>query len=586
MGILFEETETGVGSETEAGTLGAQEIISGNVKPQRRVCLHESRFFQKIMGMIVPKAKGQIRAAIKLIQLRPSMLILISCLLLFVTTLALVLLRVLQPNARYAWLVAAGGALLAMISVFVWLTQMPFDLILPAWQPVTLFMTPILFRADGISWALAMSVAALTLSIMLTSVTRQVFVNSLSWAGTLALGGMGILAATANNPLTLLLVWASVDLIELLSQLSSVEGEANNERVVISFSTRAFGIGLLIWANILSIAGGSTFDFQSMPANAGIFLVIAAGLRLGVYPLHLPYSAESVLRRGFGTGLRLVGAVASLSVLGHVQILPTNFTPFLIFLAIVAAIYGGWMWLRAPDELNGRPYWVIGVSSLAILSALSGNPIGVAAWSSALVLVGGALFLASVHNQWLNRAMLVGAWSLSALPFSLTASAWLGSLGWFLPLVIVAQGLIVAGFVRHALRPAGRDSLESQPGWTRIAHPAGIGLLLVFQLLLGWVGWDGALQVGAWLQAIIASLLTVGLVWAARRFRIFNPVRAHWVTTAESRLNSLYQGFWSLYRGLARISQAIIVTLEGEGGVMWTLLFLVLFISLLSQGIR
>ncbi|NOH03839.1 MAG: hypothetical protein HND47_18680 [Chloroflexi bacterium] len=321
-----------------------------------------------------------------------------------------------------------------------------------------------------------------------------------------------------------------------------------------------------------------------MPPNASVYLVLAAGLRLGVYPLHLPYSSESALRRGFGTGLRLVGAVSSLSVLGHLQLIPAGFTPVLMFFAVLAAVYGGWMWLRAPDELNGRPYWVIGMASLAILSALSGNRIGPAAWSAALILVGGALFLASVQNLWLNRAMLVGAWSLSSLPFSLTAGAWLGSLGLFLPLVIAAQGLIVAGFVRHALRPAGRDSLDSQPGWTRAVYPAGIGLLLFFQLLMGWLGWDGALQIGAWLQALIASLLTVGLVWASRRFRIFNPVRAHWVTAAESRLNSLYQWLWSLYRGLARLSQAVIVTLEGEGGIMWTLLFLALFISLLAQG--
>lgn len=525
-------------------------------------------------------------AVIKLLQLSHSMSILISCLLLFGTALVLVILRVFQPNARYAWLVATAGSVLALVSVFVWLARMPFDLVLPPWQPVSLFTSPILFRADGISWAPAMGIAVLTLAIMLTSVTQPVFVNSIAWAGTLTLGGMGILATTANNPLTLLLVWASLDLVELISQLVSVNGPSNNERVVIAFSTRAFGIGLLLWANIVSVAGGSPFDFQSMPAAASGFIVLAVGLRLGVYPLHLPYAADSSLRRGFGTGLRLVGAVSSLSVLGHLQIVATTYTPILMLLAILAALYGGWMWLRAPDELNGRPYWVISLASLAILASLSGNPIGVSAWSSALILVGGALFLASVQNTMLNRAMLIGIWSLSSLPFSLTAGAWLGPLGLFLPLVIAAQALVVAGFVRHALRPGGRDSLDSQPGWTRAVYPVGIGLLLFFQFLLGWIGWDGALQIGAWLQAIIASLLTGGLVWASRRFRIFNPVRAHWVTNAESRLNGLYQGLWTLYRALARISQTVIATLEGEGGIMWTLLFLILFISLLVQGIQ
>lgn len=514
------------------------------------------------------------------------MLILISCLLLFATALALTVLRVLQPNARYAWMVAVGGAILAAASVYIWPAQMPFELVLPAWEPVELFDTPILFSADGISWALALSVAVLTLSMLLTAAVQPVFTNSFSWVGTLVLGGIGILAVTADNPLTLLLIWAALDLIELVTQLGSVQGASNNEKVVTSFATRALGIGLLLWASIVSIADGNAFDFEILSAGSGIFLVLAAGLRLGVLPLHLPYAPESNLRRGFGTSLRLVSAASSLILLGRVSTtgLESVFTPLLTILAIIAGLYGGWMWLRAPDELNGRPYWIIGMAALSTISALSGNPLGAVAWGCALILVGGALFLASIQNTWLNRIMLIGAWSLSSLPFSLTASAWLNSLGWFTPLVIAAQALMMAGFVRHALRPAGRDTLEAQPGWTRAVYPAGILLMIVSQLFLGNFGWDGALQVGAWLHALLASLWTFGLVWATRRFRIFNPVRAHWVTSTAARLNNMYQGLWSLYHALGRLGNAITLTLEGEGGIMWTLLFLALFISLLTQG--
>jgi hypothetical protein len=40
---------------------------------------------------------------------------------------------------------------------------------------------------------------------------------------------------------------------------------------------------------------------------------------------------------------------------------------------------------------------------------------------------------------------------------------------------------------------------------------------------------------------------------------------------------------WILYRALRRISQTATDALEGEGGIMWTLLFLALFISFLAQ---
>lgn len=515
------------------------------------------------------------------------MLILISCLLLFVTALALLVLLVTQPNARYAWLVAVGGGMLALVSVFIWTTQLPFDLVLSAWQPNSVFVNPISFRADGISWPFAVSIASLTLTILLTVVVRPASTNY-PWAGSLALGGLGILAVTANNPLTLLLIWGALDMTELMTQLRSVNGEENSERVVTSFSTRAFGSFLLLWASIVSVSAGNAFDFQSISPASGLYLVAAAGLRLGVLPLHLPYSAESALRRGFGTALRLISAASSLVLLAHVpaESLNSSVTPFLIVLSIAAAIYGGWMWLRAPDELTGRPYWIICVASFSVLSALSGNPLGAVAWGCALVLVGGSLFLSSVQNVWLNRALLVGVWSLSSLPFSLTASAWIGRLGIAIPFVIVAQALLIAGFIRHALRPSGRDSIDSQEIWTRSVYPAGIILLIAVQVLLGFIGWDGALQIGAWLQAVIVSLLTFGLVWATPRLRILNPVRAHWVSSTTSSIGNVYKNFWTLYRLLGRISNAIIVTLEGESGIMWTLLFLILFVSIMTQGVR
>lgn len=514
------------------------------------------------------------------------MLILVTCLLFFITAMALIVLRITQPEARYAWLVAVGGGLLAFVSVFIWLIKLPVELVLPQWQPSELFPTPVFFRADGISWSFAVSIVTLAFAVLLTAVTRPVFSNSLSWAGTLILGGLGVLATTANNPLTLLMIWALLDLAELITQLSSVNGERNNERAVTSFATRALGIGLLLWSYIGSFAGGVPFTFESMPSSATIFLVIAAGLRLGVLPLHLPYTPDSVLRRGFGTSLRLIGALSTLAVLGRIQIVASGSTSFLMILVAAASIYGGWMWLRAPDELNGRPYWMIGTASLAVLSALSGNPTGAAAWSIALLLVGGALFLSSVYNLWLNRALLIGVWSLSSLSFSLTATTWLGSFGFFTVFVLAAQALLMAGYIRHALRTRDSDSLNDQPGWSRVVYPIGIGLLLVIQFLLGFTGWDGALQIGNPIFALIAAFVAAGLIWGSRRFRIFNPIRAHWVTSAGSGINNIYQWLWSVYRGLARLGLTVTETLEGEGGIMWTLLFLILFVSIIVQGIQ
>ena len=518
------------------------------------------------------------------------MLILITVLLLVLTASTLLIIRAIQPGFRFFWLIAVGGALLAWASTWIWLARLPLVFELPPWQPAILFLDSPSFLADGISWPFALGLTTLALAIMLTAVVRQDLTNPLPWAGTLTLTGLGVLAVTSNNTLTLVLVWAALDLAELIAQLGSVDNPSASERVVIGFATRVIGIGLAVWANVISVASGGRVDFLSMSPQAGLYLLVAAGLRLGVLPLHLPYSAESSMRRGVGTAVRLISAASSLILLARIP--PSSvispLTPYLFILTSIAAIYGGWMWLRAPDDLAGRPFWVIGLASLAIAAALRADSAGAAGWGAVLILTGGALFLASVQQVWLNRALLIGVFGLSSLPFSLTAGTWSNDsptffLAW--PFLLAAQTMLIAGFIRHSLRPGVRENIESHPRWARNVYPAGISLLLLTMLALGFIGWDGARQIGNIVTALAVSLLTLGLVWATPRLPFLNPIRAHWVRpSAGLRLDNLYGGLWSFYQTLGRLSATLSATLEGEGGIMWSLLFLAIFISFMSQA--
>lgn len=520
------------------------------------------------------------------------MFILLTVLFLFVTALTLAALQVWRRGLRFAWLIAAGGGFLTWLSILLWQTVMPVMLELPSWEPAGLFADSPLFLADRLAWPYAFSLTAAAVAVILTEVVSDDFPNPLSWAGTLTLTGLGLLAVLADNPLTLALAWAAIDLTELVIQLRAVRGAAASERVVTAFASRAVGIGLLLWAGMVSQAAGASLDFQNTLPQAGLYLLAAAGLRLGVLPLHLPFSSESALRRGFGTLLRIVTAASSLVVLARIPSasMTTGFAPMLLILAAIAAIYGGWMWIRSPDELTGRPFWMIGLASLAVAATLRGNPLGAAAWSVTLILAGGALFLSSFSQKWMNRALLAGAWALSSLPFSPTATGWESGApaNWAVwvsgPFFLLAQGFLISGFIRHARqRPAA--ALESKPIWAGNVYPAGIGLLLLVAISLGWFGWEGALRVGAWTLGLIAAALATALVRLTPRLRILNPARAHWVRpeAGGSRLDAFYRGLWGVYQSLGRLSQGISATLEGEGGVLWTLLMLALFISLLSR---
>ncbi|HLF74122.1 MAG TPA: hypothetical protein VI524_07245, partial [Anaerolineales bacterium] len=410
------------------------------------------------------------------------MFILITTGIFLLTALSLLILRLIVPQFRYTWLVATGGALLAWMSVFVWQVQMPVALQFSIWQPALLFSESPTFVADDIAWAFAASIATLCLAIIITSVVRGNFPNSVRWMGMLVLTAFGVLAVVADNPLTLVLIWAAIDLVELVAQLRFVEGPRLSERVVIAFASRGAGTLILLWADMISAASGQTFDFRFAPPQAGLYLLVAAALRLGVLPLHLPYPSESSLRRGFGTGLRMISAASSLVLLTRIPSISVSspLTPYLLVLVALAAVYGGWMWMRAPDDLTGRPFWLIGMASLAVAAALRANPVGAAAWGYALILAGGALFLASESNTWLTRGMGAGVLGISALPLSLTATGWeSGGAGFWpaWPFLLLSHAMLMAGFIRHSQRTVARTSSEDQPIWGKNVYPIGIGLL-------------------------------------------------------------------------------------------------------------
>jgi hypothetical protein len=525
-----------------------------------------------------------------------KMFILITVLSLFATALTLAILQVTRPNYRFAWLIAAGGSFLTWIGVLLWQARMPLMLDLPLWGSTALFVDSPSFLADRFIWPYALALSTLGLAVILTAVVRENFPAPFPWAGSLTLIGFGLLAVLADNPLTLVLVWAAIDLTELITQLASVDGETASERVVAGFAARMLGIGLLLWAGLSSLWHGTPLDFSAPLPEAGAYLILAAGLRLGVLPLHLSYTTESSVRRGFGTTLRLVSAASSLVILARIpaQGISSPLAPFLLVLAAGASLYGGWMWMRAPDELTGRPYWVIVLASFAIASALRGNPVGSVAWGVALVLVGGALFLSSIQHKNIQRVLLIaGLWGISSLPFSPTASGWESGTvaSWAVwvtwPILLTAQALLAAGFIRHAARPAASVQIDARIVWARNVYPIGIGLPLATLILLGLFGWGGALTLGTLPAGLTVAALTGALLWLTPRLRWLNPVRAHWVQAQgePARLDFFYRALWNFYRALGRLSQSISAVLEGDGGILWALLFLVLFLSLLGPKV-
>ncbi len=515
--------------------------------------------------------------------------------------LAIGILRLTRRSFAYAWLAAALGTLLAWASVFAWQTDLNALVFENIWQPGGLFPVYPVLVVDEIGWVYALSLSALALAVILTAPAQSTGLSASAWVGTLGLTALGIFSFVAANPLTLVMIWTGLDLLELLNTLRLARKPDLSERAVIAFTMRSLGTGFALWAIVTNGAGLLSFD--AISSQSALFLFLAAGLRLGVLPLHLTYRSEPALRRGMGTVLRLAVASSSLVVLARIPVglLGTQAALVLQVFLSLALLYAAWKWLRAPGELSGRPYWMIGLGALSLLAALRGNPAGSVAWGASLVLHGGLVFLYASRQRGLTLAISATMIAFLSLPFTLTASTWQGqsAFEWvFWPFVVAGQVMLTLGFARHLWRNS-ESELQDMPRWAQSAYPLGLLVLAATILLLGLWGWAGALQVGLWPVGLAVGLISTLILAAWWRIdRLSAPLpeseggksfsAAQSSFSYESRLaralESLASLLWSLYRVARRLVDFLSGLLEGDGGLLCTVLVLVLLLILFQSA--
>jgi hypothetical protein len=535
---------------------------------------------------------------------------------LLLAALAMTVIGLLRPRFAYQWLIAIGGALAAWLLVLFARPASPAATggggLLPVvdWSVGQIFVESPAMLCDGVAWVYAMALVTLALVTILTAVARPQ-PDWRPWSSTLTLVGLGLLAVWAGNALTLMLSWILLDVGEFLVLLVQGRHSAQRELAVVTFGGRLLGVLILLWGDLAVRAMGGELTFADIPAQASVYLLVAAGLRLGVLPLQVPFLGELPLRRGLGTALRLVPAAASLTLLARTAIngAPANLTQILLPLTALAAVVGGGLWLTATSELSGRPFWVLGLAALAVGAALRQAPLASLAWGLALLLPGALLFLFSARRRgdrryWPWLAIPVLGWlSLTALPFT---PIWAGSLVYgaqfgrpeagFWPwstavLFLGAHALLLAGYMRHALQ-LGEPLLRLER-WVGVVYPVGLALLVMLLVVLGrelpakelteLSGW------WRWVGGGLAAAFGVGIWFLTRRWLREAPSPAEGEAPAQEpapawarfvSLRWLYQLGWNIYRLIGRGLEAATLVMEGDGGLLWALLLLLLVVSL------
>ena len=440
------------------------------------------------------------------------MFLFIPVILLFFSSVTILFLQQFRRGYGYSWLIAIAVSFITWVLFLLmhWFPPAPLDPFL--WNSIGTQELFISFKLDLISWPYAFSLSGLLLATIFTSSVRmEERTGFWPWSGSLAITAAGLLAVLAGNPLTLVLAWTTIDLLEMGMSIINYSNPALIQRYVINFAMRVIGSIFLMFALLRGQAVGVDLSWVNIPSQSGGFILLAIVLRLGVFPFHLQTPGEYGLRRGVGTLLKLISPASSLVLLARLpyQSIPETWLPILIPAACITLLYSVSMWMIASDEISGRPFWIIGMAGIAISTVLRGYPASSIPWGITLLLVGGSFLFFTAKNQKILFIPLLAIFGFSGISFTPAASGWMGlvypDFDFFSMILILAHFFLLAGYLRFIFRKG--ETFVGFERWVRVIYPAGLLILIISHWVTGVFGWPGSFTKGIWWVGWISVIL-------------------------------------------------------------------------------
>lgn len=451
-------------------------------------------------------------------------------------------------------------------------------------RPFSVFQTAWVFWVTPFAWAAGLGIllAGFLVAWMWVAYPGQ----GRAWPRALAIGMIWAAtgAAMAADLFTLLMAWALLDAL-FLALLLVRRGQAVADRAALAGLVNGAAL-LSLWAAAWQIwrSGDSLFWSRMAGFPALPFLVLAALIRLDIYPFHVgrpPELADEVDRAAL---LYILPTAVGLILWAHLVRWLEGWvgTPWIAGVLGLTALLGGlWAWAE-PDPRAGLVEAAWGSAAWWALAGLVDPGIMPAAavlWPLcfALLFAGRPFDRGSLWGLPALGAVLTLA-GLPLTPGAAIVGAFFGSWPiWTWPFLVLPQGILVGALLRGWLR-AAEEPLPSAWIW-RGLYGVGLGLGMIAWIAIGWL-------LGAWREVpwptrfplLISLGLGIVLQWRAEQAR---AVAQGWARMRPFlSLDWMYTG---LTRRIARPAHLLQQALEflSHPSVMWLWVLVIAGIFLL-----
>ena len=480
----------------------------------------------------------------------------------------------IQLEKLQFWIMVSTGSAWIFSGIFLFLN--PQSQLNPIWNAGEELLPSLAFSLDWVSAALSLSVCSALFYLVLT---RQ----ESPWENALlsGLSGVSLLALFADSAYSVALFWAAVELFHFSLSLPEPEQRGFSTINLTGILVRLTAPALLI---LVSLTGSGT---DTSPFLTEWKQSEAYPLLLGGFVGFIGWFLDSPILTGGSEGSpRSIFQVWIPSTLGLALMIRGGIlldgNPGSSTLPIILAIL---LILAAAGSVlldTTAKWWFTGSGLLVAGSAALGHPASALSWAMVFMLPGCLLW--SEKDKVHPAALVLGIGGLGVLPMPYLP-AWSGSVVFqmTLPGILLAcgSGIFMGALVIAVLKslPRKEEEKAAPPPLSMI----GSGILILSQVLI-------AFQLGL-LEASQGLFSKPAAVWFTPLMVIVVQIIGNWVPLGSRepiKVRMMRSIVW-LRRSLAggfqiirRIVDFLSDLLEGEGGLIWVLLFGFLLITLIS----
>lgn len=516
---------------------------------------------------------------------------------LLATSFAMLILTRSRSRLGLAWMISILAAMLTWLGVILLHIRFPNALVVSNWLPGGISPDVLRLEFTTSTWILAVCwLGMLVCVVAASSANLEEPLIGLILSGSFAIAAVTLLSILSTSLLSFLVAWTLIDIAEFVLLARTIPDREMMKTEIIDIAFRIAGTFLVVAALAISSSSGGGVNLGGTGSETYALLIAGAALRMGVLPLHSSFTPDEPVRRTLGTLYRLATLVSAFALLIQLPISPlaAGSIWFVYLVSGVAAIFGAVMWATSVNELSGRQYWALSLAGMGMLAVMRGQSNLLIAAACIMIIVGGFLFVIQKRRRNLNFLFVLLLLGASGLPFTPFSDAWLGDWSYLRVFQIAALAILLLGAIRFYEKK--EEAKVVQETWVTFFSRVGlIAITLSPWMLMIWKRDFLPLKTGWWYSLILVAFFMAGFfyrMFISRRLersdRTMQFTRDMAIAGARS-LRTFFRFDWLLrflewvYRQAQQAVQFLESVLEGEGGVLWSLVFLALLISVLAS---